>query len=300
MKKGVPALITGLVAVSTAAVLFRLAEAPALPAAFWRLTFATAMLAPWRWREVVQAVRDPRVLGLQAVVGLVLAVHFATWFESLHRTSVAASLVLVTFHPVLVAVAGAIWLNERPGGRGIAGIGLALVGVVILAGGRGPDQFAGTALSGNLLAFAGAVAMAAYLLAGRHARRRLSTLAWVVPVYGFAAVFLGIGTVANGDAVTGYSLEQWAYFLALAAVPMVLGHTMFNLALGDLPAWTVSTGILAEPPGGTALAVVVLGEVPTVNQVVGGTITLVGLYMVLRRRAAKASTATSPESQGNG
>jgi len=47
------------------------------------------------------------------LAGIALAVHFATWFESLSWTSVAASVTLVQAQPIFVAVGAWALLDER-------------------------------------------------------------------------------------------------------------------------------------------------------------------------------------------
>ena len=82
-------LATGVVAVSFAAVLIRMAEAPALAIAGYRLGLASLVTAPLALARDSQGLRSltvPRVLGCLASA-LVLALHFATWITSLDYTS---------------------------------------------------------------------------------------------------------------------------------------------------------------------------------------------------------------------
>lgn len=262
----------------------RYSEAPSVAIAFHRLLYATLLLAPValllaRRELAALAPRDWVGLGL---VGAVLAVHFAAWISSLALTSVASSVFLVTLHPVFVAIASHRLFGEGVGRAGFAGIGLALVGgLVIVAGdaGGGSDP-----LLGDLLAFGGGLAAAVYFLAGRGYRRRLGLVAYVTPVYAAASLFLLLLLVLLpppfGGPVAGYAPREHLLFLALAVVPMILGHTILNWALRYVTAPVIATTILGEPIGASLLALLLLREAPSIPTLLGGGLVLAGIAIV--------------------
>jgi drug/metabolite transporter (DMT)-like permease len=179
------ALAVAIAAISTGAILIRLSDAPSAVAAFYRVLFTTLPLLPvaiWRYRDEFARIqrRDLLFAGLS---GLALAVHFATWFESLEWTSVAASVTLVQSQPLFVALGAWLLLRERLTGEMVLGIVVAIAGMVVmslgdlLAGASGSDP-----LRGNGLALVGAVAAAGYVLAGRSVRQRLPLIPYVVIV----------------------------------------------------------------------------------------------------------------------
>jgi drug/metabolite transporter (DMT)-like permease len=71
-------------------------------------------------------------------------------------------------------------------------------------------------------------------------------------------------------------------FLALALLPTICGHTVFNWTLRHLPASVVATAFLGEPVGASILAWLFLGELPSLATVVGGSVILTGLFLTLR------------------
>ena len=71
-------------------------------------------------------------------------------------------------------------------------------------------------------------------------------------------------------------------FLALALLPTICGHTVFNWTLRHLPASMVSTAFLGEPVGASLLAWVFLAEVPPPATVLGGAVILVGLFLTVK------------------
>jgi len=289
-------VVLAVLSISTAAILFRESEAPTLVKAFYRLAIATVILGAWaiahpRSRSDLASLSRRDILGLSGV-GIVLAVHFATWIESLELTSVAASVTLVTLHPIFVGLVSARLYGEGLPPTAVGGVLLAIVGGSIIAYGdglRGPDP-----LLGDALALVGALAAAAYFLAGRGYRRRLSLLAYVVPVYAVCSIALLVMAVVAGNALTGYDAREWSIFVALAVVPMILGHTVLNFALRYVTAPIIATTVLGEPVGSSILAYLVLSEVPATSTIVGAALVLTGIGVVVardrRRRAAELAS----------
>ncbi|MGC9358626.1 MAG: DMT family transporter [Anaerolineae bacterium] len=282
-------LVVGVLAVSTASTLIRLAQAdiPPLAVAAWRLTLASLILAPVTLATKRQELRGltRKEWGYVLIGGVVLAVHFAAWITSLALTSVAASVVLVTTSPLFVGIIAYLFFKE-PISRSLAlGMVLALIGSIII----GIDDVGmGThRLTGDLLALVGALAAAGYFLVGRRLRAGLSLLGYVFPVYGTAAVVLVIFALVAGVPLSGYAPSTWGWLLLLALIPQIVGHSSLNWALRHLPVTYVSLSVLAEPIGSALLAWWILNERPTLASVMGGTLILSGLVVAgrpLRKR----------------
>jgi len=293
-------LSVAIVAISTGAILVRFSDAPSSVTAFYRVLFTTLPLLPiavWRYREEFRAIRR-RDLGFATLAGLALALHFASWFESLEWTSVAASVTLVQSQPLFVAVGAWLLLRERVTRRTTLGILVALAGMATMSLGDllggvlvGPNP-----LLGNALALFGAVMTAGYVLAGRSLRQRISLVPYVVIVYGVCTGGLLVIVLAQGGPLTGYPAREWLIFVALAAGPGLLGHTIINWALAHLESSVVSVSLLGEPIGATLLAVLLLAEAPTLYTVFGGAIVLAGIAITtLERERTDAPAAGTGE-----
>jgi drug/metabolite transporter (DMT)-like permease len=265
--------------------------APSLAVAAWRLTIATLVLAPvaltQRRGELRQLGRRELVLAL--VSGTLLAVHFASWITSLAFTSVASSVALVDTAPLWVALAAPL-IGERIPRPVWLGLTLALAGGVWvalsdactlsaagLACPPAAEFFAGQAIWGDFLALVGAVSAAGYLLAGRQVRAGLSLISYIFLVYGMAALVLMAMLVFSGLPVFAYPLPAFGWFVALALIPQLLGHSSYNWALGYLPASYVSITLLAEPIGSTLLAWLLLDETPSPLKLAGMALILLGI-----------------------
>jgi drug/metabolite transporter (DMT)-like permease len=282
---------------SLSSLLVRLSTAPPLAVAAWRMLLSAALVVPivgaGMWREVrggrtPQQRRDARhgvarSLPLIVASGVFLSLHFATWITSLGMTSVAHSTVLVTMHPVIVLAAGSIFLGEAAGrGRTVAAI-VAVGGAILLSfggsvGGRPPT------VTGDLLAFAGAVAVSGYLILGRWARRRVDAWTYSLIVYTVAAILLVIFATVADQPLTGYPVREFLIFGALAFFCTVLGHGLINWGLRYLSAGDVSMYILLEPVFATVMALIWLAEVPGVVTTIGALVVLLSHGTVTHRR----------------
>ncbi len=274
-----PALAVGVLAVGTAAIFIRLADAPAIAVSFWRCTLGVVILAPF---AVIRRERFPRGKNLYAGLasGVALGIHFGFWVSSLDYTSVAASVVLVTSSPIFVAILAYIFLGERTSPISFVGILVALAGTVVIAS---DDSVGSAALLGNMLALIGAITFAAYVLTGRFARTGgVGFLAYSIVAYSAGALVLLPVGLASGVQMWGYSGETWFWLAMLTLGPQIMGHTVFNWALGYLDASIISGAVLAEPVVSSALAWLILSEKPGVPTVIGGAVVLFGLFMLLR------------------
>lgn len=280
-------LALGVVAVSFASPLIKMSDAPALMIAMYRLLFATLALSPVtlvRGRAELSRLQKRDFL-LALTAGVFLALHFYSWITSLKYTSIASSVVLVTLQPLFVVVGAYLLFGERVSARAAAGGVVALAGSLLIGMadlGKGRQE-----LFGDFLALVGAAMVAAYFLIGRDLRRRLTLLPYVTLVYGAAAVLLVVLAIAGGERFWPYSARNWAIFLALALVPNLVGHSSYNWSLRYLPASVVAVAGLGEPVGASVLAAVTLGEVPGLLQVVGGVITITGVYVFVQNQSAE-------------
>lgn len=282
-------LLVGIGAVSTASVMIRVVQrqAPSLVIAAARLTLAALILAPialLRFRPELRRLSRRDWLLLIAS-GIFLGLHFATWISSLEYTSVTSSVVLVTTSPLFVAIASRVFLHERVSPRTVMGLAVAVAGGVLIGWGD-LGGASSRAILGDLLALAGAVAVAGYWIIGRRLRATLSVTPYVAMVYGVAALTLLLAAGVARQSFLGYRPEVYGWFLLLALVPQVLGHTAFNWALAHLPAAYVAVATLGEPVGSAILAGLLLREIPSAVTAGGAVLILAGILITVKQAPA--------------
>jgi len=280
-------LFIGVLSVSFAAVFIRLADAPPLVIAAYRLGIASVILIPFasmRFGKTLKKLSRSDIL-LVLLSGVFIALHFALWITSLSYTSIASSVVLVTSHPVFIAVISYFLWGERLNRPAVLGIIVALVGVVFI-------NYSGfslhpQALFGNLLALLAAFFMGAYLVIGRQLRARINIWHYLAVIYTCAAIILLLATVVSGQSLVGYSSTTYTMLILLALVPQLIGHSSLNIAVRMMPVILVSVAILGEPVLATALGYFILGEWATTGEIVGGLLTLAGIFIVMRNKPKK-------------
>jgi drug/metabolite transporter (DMT)-like permease len=264
--RGAPPLDLALLAVAVSGVsmsapLIAATAAPALAIAFWRNAMAVGALTPValvRHRRQLAAV-DRRTLLLAAAAGALLAVHFGFWLPSLHMTSVASSIALVSTTPIWTTLLLRLRGHRVPG-RVWAGVGLAFAGVLMLTG---VDlSVSARALAGDALALVGGMAAAGYVLAGAQVRRTLSTVSYTLICYATTGVLLLAACVAAGQALAGYSAATWLKLGLLTVAAQFLGHSLLNRAVHSVGPSVTSTAMLLETPGAALIAALWLHQLP--------------------------------------
>ena len=282
MKRQYSVLAIGVISVSFAAVFIRLADAPSLVIAAYRLCLAALILAPFAVKLSGKELRKipGRNLAMMLLAGGFLALHFGLWVTSLSYTSVATSVVLVTATPIFTAVASYLLFKEKLTVKIVLGITVSIGGSVVI--GYGNWSIGTNQLLGAGLALAGALAVAGYLLIGRRLRRTTGLLSYTFVTYSSAAVLLLITALASGYSFYGYSGNTYLMFVLLALIPQILGHSSLNWSLKFMPATMVTIAVLGEPIIATILALLILNESPTYTEIIGGILILGGIFIAFK------------------
>ncbi|MEY8242669.1 MAG: EamA family transporter, partial [Gammaproteobacteria bacterium] len=128
------ALVIGMIAISTSAILIRLSNSDPLVIGSYRQSFATLLFVPFLFRDrggELLSIPRSKIMEM-AVTGILLGGHFGFFISSVKATSIAASVLLGTCHIVYVAIIGWLILGERLNQKAIYGTIVALFGIVVL------------------------------------------------------------------------------------------------------------------------------------------------------------------------
>jgi drug/metabolite transporter (DMT)-like permease len=276
------ALTFGIIVIAAASILIRLAQSadvPSLVIAAVRLGISASILS------IVVAIKypsfptgvTPKQAGLAVISGACLALHFATWIQSLEYTSVASSAALVTTNPLWVGIAAWFLFGEKLNRWRIMGMLLTILGSLAIALSDQQTQQGSNPMLGNTLAILGAISGSAYFLVGRGLRNQLPLLHYVWMTYGSAAIVLLVAALAGGHTTMSYDPTVWLVLLGLAIGPQLIGHTTINFAMRHFSAVLVTIAILGEPVGSAILAFVVFNEEVAPLQLVGFVGLLIGI-----------------------
>src|SRR5438094_9129748 len=237
--RGGPYAAIGLavVSVSFASIFITWSNSPPITIALYRLAIAPGIIGATILLRS-RAFRKPYTLfqisrrdaSMMAVIGAILATHFALWISSLkvEGESIASSVVLVTSHALMVGVLSHYVLRERLNRWMAVGIVLGFAGVVSIA--LADYGFAGSLLYADILAFSGGVMAGFYFLLGRRVRQRVALLDYAFLVYASATAVLFVYALAfrSSLAPLGDLPRELLLFTALAVVPQIGGHTLYH------------------------------------------------------------------------
>ncbi|TNE88916.1 MAG: hypothetical protein EP330_12955 [Deltaproteobacteria bacterium] len=271
-----------LLAISAAGVLVRGAEeAHPLVVALWRTLAASVLLSP----AIRRVSREDAVrIGF---AGALLALHFGSWFGSLHLTTVLRSTVLVTLAPIWVGLLEWGVLRSPPPRRFWTGVGIALLGVALMASERGEEA----SLAGDALALVGGISGAGYFFLGKTVRARVGIGTYASLVCLAAAASLLPVVLVLDLPMGGFRTDTWLWIAALALGPQLLGHNGLNYALAYIPAARLTSLTLLEPVGAALLAWLLLGEQPAAAAALGGGLAVVGVLAAAREEREDPATA---------
>ena len=137
---------------------------------------------------------------------------------------------------------------------------------------------------------------AGYYVIGRRVRQTVGIWRYATVVYAVAAAALALFALARTTPLVGFARRDWAVFGAMAAGPMLVGHTGMNYALRHFRATTVNVAALGEPVGASLIAWLVpaIHEVPPLSAVVGGILVLLGIGLSVSPNGGARKPAARP------
>lgn len=264
-----------------------LEEMPPLGAAAWRTLLAAsgvALFAALRgeFRRLRPLPGHRLRLAVLALLGG--ALFLIGMNVAIYLTGASITSFVTGTYPLLAVVVATFLLGERLGRRGVLALGIAAVGLALLARPGG----AHVELLGVLVALGAALSFALYLgLARRWADRdRLPTL--TVAFYLLVSSLLVTGAlqlvVDPGALVPHLSLVGWAALLWLALPASALPHVLVIATLRSLPAGRAAPFLLLMPISGTVIAAFLLGERLDLVQLLGAGLILAGIAAATLRR----------------
>lgn len=272
-------IIVGVFSVALSAIFVKMTSADSGVTAFYRMLFSILLMSPVFFMKYTQEIKklSKRDWAFTSIAGIFLAFHFILWFESLNYTSVASSTVLVTLQPLFAFAGTYFFFKEKLSIKTLISGAIAVLGSVLI--GYGDFKISGSALYGDLLALIACALITGYLLFGQDVRQRLSLITYTFVVYSFSTIALFFYIIVKGESFGPYPASEWMWFLLLAIIPNLLGHTLFNWSLKWVSTNVISIAILFEPVGAAILAYFILGELLSSSQIIGGSVVLFGIIL---------------------
>jgi drug/metabolite transporter (DMT)-like permease len=289
--------VAGALAIAFSAPLVRLANTEPTSAAVFRCAYALPalwVLARIEHRRFGPRPRRDRAIGWTA--GAFLAADLVAWHRSIDAVGAGLATVLANLQVVAVAVLAWAILRERPSGRLLASMPVAIAGVLLISGVLETGAYGRDPALGVVFGLLTAVAYAGFLLThrrGSHDLRRLAGPLFDVSLAA-AASALALGLLLGGlELVPSWPAHGWLLVLALET--QVAGWLLISISLPRLPASLTSVLLLVQSVGSVLLSMALFGEAPSALQLTGVALVLAAVVTAAARRAAGAAIEPAPE-----
>jgi drug/metabolite transporter (DMT)-like permease len=298
-----PLVLAGLGAacISSSAILVTLAGTGAATTAFFRCALALPVLGVLAVLEQRRHGRRRLAARLGAVgAGVLLGIDLVLWNHAIAEVGAGVATVLGNLQVLLVALIAWLLLGERPRRGFVVALPAVLAGVILVSGLADGGRPGSHALAGIGFGIGTSVAYAGFLLILRQTSTGTAHVAG--PLFD-ATAGAALGAVVLGLIFGQFRLEMsWASFgwlLVLAILSQTIGWLLITSSLPQLPAAISSVLLLLQPAAALLLADVVLGEQPTLLQLIGavavcgGVLAASGAIPVGRIRASPAGEPAS-------
>jgi len=283
------------------------AAIPLFALAFLRFAIAAVAMLPWtlpRADEAPMAPRERLLLFAMSFLGNFLFSICMLAGVSL-STATAAGVIMATL-PAVVAAGSRLFLREHLGGRALAAIALAVLGIVLLQFARPADDAArGTALLGNLLLFGAVLCEAAYVIIGKRLARVRSPLrvSALINLWGLALMTpLGLWQLARFD-LAQLTPSLWLLLLFYALAASLFAVWLWMSGLRHVPANHAGVFTVALPVTATLIGVLLLGESFTALHAAALLLASAGVVLIASGRPLESrstSLAAAPDSRARG
>lgn len=273
------ALGVGVLALSFSAMFVRWANAPGPVTAFYRMFFSIFMLAPFLLaRPAEQRALRAAPLLFPLMAGAFTALDLALWTTALSFTTAANATLLGNTAPLWVALGTWLILKQKLAPAFWRGLVVTLTGAALI---MGADFLLHPRFGiGDLMAAFTGFFYGGYFLFTEKSRAHFTPIAhiWLVGIG--ASLTLFIVNLLMHNPLSGFDTRTWIVFIATALVSQLIGYMALAYALGHLPASIVAPTMVLQPVVTALLAIPLLGEIPNLWQGIGGTVALIGIYLV--------------------
>lgn len=262
---------------------FALAEMPLFAFNAIRITISAVLLGLLHLREREQrslpAGSGTKLLLLSVIGYFGYQMFFLT---GLDRTSAGNSSLLIASAPIWAALTGRL-LGDQLQGRTWVGLLIAFAGCAFIAVSGQGFEFGSEAMLGNLLTIGAAMTWGSYTALNRSLAEAVSpiSLAFYTTVITLPLHWLmGMPQLL---ALPSISLSSWSYMLYSGVLATGLAYAMWNVGIRKIGPTHTTIYVNLVPVIALFTSYLWLGEVVNTTQIIGGAVTLGGLWLVRSR-----------------
>ncbi|WP_246434536.1 DMT family transporter [Teredinibacter haidensis] len=213
-------------------------------------------------------------------LGILLGLHWVTFFKAMQVSSVAVGIIALFSYPVITVLIEPLFQHRKPKWPDLAAALLVLTGVAIMVSGQ--DTGLGNIREG---VFWGACS--AFLFSLRNTSQKY----WLhhIPSSGLMlhqviATALMLSVFTDWSRVANLNSHNWLLLALLGLICTAGAHTLLSLSLKNLAAKSVALISCLQPVLASALAWLVLAETPSTEIILGGLVVIsVATYESLKR-----------------
>lgn len=182
--------------------------------------------------------------------------------------------------PALILILSSVMLSESMSRKKVLGVLIAFIGISMVMFEKGID-FSSDYFYGNVMIFFAVIAWALYAIQGKKLVMKYGAFSsTALSMIGGAILFIPLG--AADIALNGFpelTTGNWLSILYLSLGTSVVAYILWFYALGRMDTTKVAVFANAQPILTTILAVVLLDQPITGVFIVGGLITIFGVWM---------------------
>jgi drug/metabolite transporter (DMT)-like permease len=240
---------------------------------------------------------DRARLGVAAAL---LLLHFLVQITGIRHTSATNTGWLVSTAPLFVAALSRLLLKERLGALGLAGLGVATAGILLLVSRGRPGELAWIRSVGDWLVLGSALTWALYTVTVRDLARRRDPVWLALLLLAPSLLVALVATALSPEPARlgALGLEVWLALLFLGVGGTALGHWWWQVGVARIGAARAGTFLYLEPVATSALAGPLLGEPLPVSTLAGGALVLAGVYLGQRGRGDGSEAGRAGARQG--
>jgi drug/metabolite transporter (DMT)-like permease len=229
----------------------------------------------------------PRLIAM-SVVGA--AIQYSLTFTGVSGVDAGLAALVMQLEVPFLVLLGALFLGERPGLRRWLGMAVAFAGVGLIAG---QVRFEGewiflVMLAGGAFSWASGQVM----VRGIRGMEGLAVTAWTA-VLATPQLFLVSFLFEDGqaEAIAAAGPGVWAAVVYLGVVMTALGYWLWNTLLLRHEVGRVAPYLLLMPMFSVMGGVLFLGESPSIGQLAGGAVVLIGVAIITVERRPQPAAA---------
>ena len=236
---------------------------------------------------------DMKMFFVLAIFGV--ACNQLCFIYGLHLSKPINSAIIMTINPIIVTVFTLLVLREQFSGLKIMGLIMGICGALVLLISNGKTiQWSSQTATGDILTFINACSWAVFIILVKPYMQRYKTVTVMKWVFLFGLILVYPFAINDMHQV---SFSSFTFHAIMALLFVIMGTTflayLFNtFALKTLPSSTVSAYIYLQPFLAILFALVLKKDELSAFKIFAGSLILIGVYLVGRRRRSNKQIDT--------